>query len=91
MKIYAICHDLKDPGRNYAPLHQAIKGLSGIWWRYLNSTWLVRADMSAGEIREILRDKINPDDNLLVIRVTREYAGWLPEKAWDWLRKYPPE
>ena len=91
MKVYAICYDLKSPGRDYQSLYKAIKGLSGIWWHYLDSTWLVRASMSAGQIRDILRAKIDPNDNLLVIRVTSEYAGWLHKEAGDWLHKYPPE
>lgn len=88
MKIYAICYDLNSPGRDYGQLHAAIKSLGDAWWHYLDSTWLVRTDMSADQIRSRLRDLMDVNDNLLVVGVTDEFAGWLPEKAGVWLRKY---
>lgn len=90
MKVYAICYDLNSPGQDYKPLHDAIKRVGSGWWRYLDSTWLVCTDMSARQISDILRAEMGGNDGLLVIRVTEEYAGWLPQKAWDWLRKYVP-
>ena len=88
MKIYAICYDLKTPGRDYGQLHEAIKALGDGWWHYLDSTWLVRTSMSANQIWEHLRPTIDANDYLLVIGVTREFSGWLPKGAWDWLNEY---
>ena len=31
-----------------------------------------------------------PNDRLLVIKVTGDYQGWLPEEAWKWIRKAIP-
>ena len=88
MKFYAICYDLKSPGKDYGQLHEAIKVLGNAWWHYLDSTWLIRTNMSASQIRDRLRPMIDANDNLLVIEVTGEFSGWLPQKAGDWLRKY---
>lgn len=89
MKIYAICYDLNSPGQDYKPLHDAIKEVGDGWWRYLDSTWLVHTSMSASQIWNTLKGTIDQNDSLLVIRVTNECDGRLPEQeAWDWLNRY---
>lgn len=83
--VYLITYDLNKPGQNYNSLYEAIKKI-GRWWHHLDSNWLVETNNnSASQISDILRKEIDKNDNLLVIRVTRDYAGWLPKKAWDWI------
>lgn len=82
--IYAINYDLKQPGRNYEELHNAIKAL-GAWWHYLDSTWLVDTTLSAKDVWNRLAPHVDENDSVLVIGVTRNYSGWLPPKAWDWI------
>ena len=84
--VYLITYDLNKIGQNYDELYKAIKNL-GSWWHYLDSNWLVETDNSSNNISEILRNEIDNNDNLLVIKVTKDYAGWLPQEAWDWLAK----
>ena len=83
--IYLISYDLNKPGQNYADLYEAIKS-AGVWWHYLDSTWLLDTWLTAAQVSDKLRPCIDDNDNILVIGVTNEYAGWLPQKAWDWLR-----
>ncbi len=85
--VYLISYDLNKPGQNYDDLYEAIKEL-GIWWHYLDSTWLVKADLNATQIRDHLRKTTDDNDHFLVIGVTNEFDGWLPEKAWEWLRQH---
>ena len=82
--IYAINYDLKRPGQNYEQLYEAIKSC-GAWWHYLGSTWLVDATLDAKGVWERLAPHVDKNDRVLVIAVTRDYTGWLPKDAWDWL------
>lgn len=82
--IYAINYDLKRPGQNYAALHEAIKRC-GDWWHVLDSTWLIDTTLSANGIRDRLAPYVDKSDFCLVIGVTRDYQGWLPQQGWDWI------
>jgi len=85
--IYAVNYDLVKPGRDYDGLYESIKSL-GTWWHYLESTWLVETSKSAAQIFAALQPHIDSNDNVLVIAVGSDYAGWLPKKAWDWIRSH---
>ena len=82
--IYAINYDLKKPGRDYKGLHEAIKGC-GAWWHYLGSTWLVDTTLDAKGIWKRLNPHFDKNDRALIIGVTKEYQGWLPKEAWEWI------
>ena len=82
--IYAVNYDLKKPGQNYSVLYEAIKGC-GSWWHYLGSTWLVDTSLSAHGVWERIAPHINKNNSFLIIGVTKDYSGWLPEKAWEWI------
>ncbi len=82
--IYAINYDLRKPGRNYDGLYEAIKGC-GDWWHYLGSTWLVDTQLDASGIFSRIKPQIDANDNVLIIGVTRDHSGWLPQDAWDWI------
>ncbi|WP_413208435.1 hypothetical protein [Rhodospirillum sp. A1_3_36] len=82
--IYAINYDLNQPGQNYEKLHSTIKEL-GAWWHFLGSTWLVDTGLNAEEIWKRLDPHIDQNDNVLVVGITRDYSGWLPPKAWEWI------
>lgn len=84
--IYSISYDLNRPGQKYADLIEAIK-VSGAWWHYLQSTWLVDTNLTAQQLFNRLRPHIDDNDIVLIIGVTRDYSGWLPEKAWNWLKE----
>ena len=83
--IYSINYDLNKPGQDYAKLHEAIKGL-GPWWHYLDSTWLVDTNLNADQIWNRLSQHVDKNDFVLVIGVTRDYSGWLPKDAWEWIK-----
>ncbi len=83
--IYAVNYDLRAPGRDYAGLYQAIKRC-GDWWHYLGSTWLIDSALSANGVWEMLAPHVDANDYVLVIGVTSDCQGWLPEEAWRWIR-----
>lgn len=82
--IYAINYDLKRPGQNYEALYSAIKSC-GAAWHYLGSTWLVDTSLTAQGVWNKLEPHVDKNDFFLVIGVTREYQGWLPQEAWEWI------
>lgn len=87
MNLLLVTYDLKTPGRDYASLHESIKQ-STKWWHYLESTWVIATNETVREVSERLRPKIDSNDRLLIVDMTgREVRGWLPRKAWDWLKE----
>lgn len=82
--IYSINYDLKRPGQNYEALYDAIKSC-GACWHYLGSTWLVDTSLNAQGVWDRLAPRVDANDRVLVVGITREHQGWLPKAAWDWI------
>jgi hypothetical protein len=85
--IYLISYDLKKPGKDYTTLYEKLKsGLS--WWHYLESTWLIHTNDTVEVWSDKIRSVIDENDIFIVIDVTkRPRQGWLPTKAWEWIRE----
>jgi hypothetical protein len=88
MKTYLIGYDLNRPRRedDYPKLIEAIKAL-GTWWHNLDSTWIVKSDKSAVEIRDMLKPHVDSGDELLVAGLSGEGA-WVgfSDKGSSWLK-----
>jgi len=90
MPAFLITYDLNSPGQDYSKLHDAIKAQSSenLWWHYLDSTWIIVSNGTAGSVRDALMATIDTNDKLLVIKVGP--GGWgtanMPEKANQWLK-----
>ena len=86
--ILLVSYDLRQPGGDYSGLIEELKECSA-WWHYLKSTWIVSTDETPDQFAERLRRHLHKRDRLLVIAVEpgASRQGWLPKKAWDWLRK----
>lgn len=82
--IYSINYDLNRPGQNYSDLHDAIKSC-GAWWHYLDFHWLVDTSLTAKGIWEKIAPHVDDNDHFLIVGITRDYSGWLPKKAWEWI------
>ena len=92
MKTFLISYDLNRPrGANaYPNLIEAIKSF-GTWWHHLDSTWIIKSDKAASEIRDALQKHIDNGDELLVA-VLSGVAAWVgfDEKASSWLKENLP-
>jgi hypothetical protein len=75
MKTYLIGYDLNRPrgDDDYTELIEAIKAF-GTWWHNLDSTWVVKSDKSAAEIRNTLKPHVDSGDELLVVLLSGEGA-----------------
>ncbi len=86
--VYAILYKIKKTEKNYTPLYERIKSL-GEWMHYFDDSWLLvpSNNISTSEVYDQIIPFIDgSDDILLIIRVTNDYRGWLPQKAWDWMK-----
>jgi hypothetical protein len=88
MKTYLVGYDLNKPGKDYATLIKTLKESFDNWWHHLDSTWIIKTDLSATEIRNKLQPPIiDSTDELLVVRVTGEWASWgFDEDGVSWLK-----
>lgn len=86
--IYSISYDLRQPGRNYADLYEAIKKIDSNYQHPLESNWFVRTFESANDIYKKLRPYIDDNDFLFVIEINPlNRQGWMLRTFWDWLKE----
>jgi hypothetical protein len=69
-------YDLNRPGQNYPELFAQLRAFPG-WWHCLDSTWLVRATLTAEQLRNQLRPHVDPNDELLVLDVSGDAWAWV--------------
>lgn len=86
MSVYAINYDLKQPGRDYKSLHEAIRSY-GTWCHALDSLWFISTTQSAAQVRDYLALHLDPNDALMVAKQSGE-AAWrgLDAKQSKWLQ-----
>lgn len=87
MSVYCVSYDLNKAGQNYNALYEELKKSPG-WCHPLDSTWLISTRETAQQLSDRLRRHLDNNDTLLVIAVTKEYAGWLPKNTWDWIKQH---
>jgi hypothetical protein len=75
MASVMIGYDLNKPHQDYKDLIDAIKECSSNWWHCLDSTWIIKTEMSPKLIRDRLAQHIDSNDELLVATLTGE-AAW---------------
>jgi len=85
-RAYLITYDYKGSPEKYSALFDEIKRFSG-WWHYIANSWIIITDDNAKEIFRKLKPYVDSDINLLVVEVGKDRQGWLPKKAWDWIKK----
>ena len=86
--IYMISYDLKAPNRNYDDLYAILKTAES-WWHYLESTWLIYTSDGIEAWQMKIKSAIDNNDSFIIVNVTKQPRnGWLPKKAWEWIREY---
>jgi hypothetical protein len=72
-----IGYDIHPPrGESYDALIRAIQSL-GSWWHHLETIWIVQCPHTPGEIRDRLKGNIGIEDQLLVVDISGDVAGWV--------------
>ena len=86
-KVYLVAYDFLGSPDNYSYLFDELEKTRG-WWHYIDAVWLLSTNESANEIYERLKPYLDDDINLFVTEIGNDHQGWLPDKAWKWIRKH---
>ena len=91
MNLYILSYDLKGlAGHDYMALYSAIKANFPEWKHVTENTWLIKTDKTAKEISEAIHDKFSYkplSDSYLIAEVNKNnMEGFIPNKAWDWIK-----
>lgn len=86
MDSILIGYDLNKLGQDYDTLIEKIKSI-GAWWHCLDSTWIVKSNYSCEQIRDFLKQFIDTNDELLVVKLAG-VGAWngFSKECSDWLR-----
>src|SRR5262245_2359961 len=89
MAIILVTYDLKQPGRNYAPVHTYLRQFTHC--KGLESVYVLDTNLPTSTIRDNLRLVVDENDIVFVVRLLRDWhslnyacADWLnaPERNW---------
>jgi hypothetical protein len=84
--IYLVTYDLKAPGKDYSTLYNLLKS-APTWWHYLESTWLIRTNENVASWAQKIQGVVDANDLFLVVDISKKTSqGWLPAKAWEWIK-----
>ena len=87
--VYVVSYDLRKPGQDYKGLFDELEASSS-WWHYLESTWLIETPADANQLYNRLAKHLDQGDSILVIQAGIDRQGWLPKKAWEWIKRELP-
>ena len=90
MTAYLIIYSCRGHANKFKTVDAAIKECAwdDRWMYHLNNTWILKSEMTSDEIGHKLNHLTNDNDDFLVIEITNNYAGWLPQQALDFLSTY---
>lgn len=80
-----ITYDLNKPHKDYPKLFEGIRSY-GSYAHALDSVWLVKTDSTVGQIRDHLKQFIDSNDQLKVVRVSDWATFNLSKEVTDWLK-----
>ncbi|GKW30899.1 CRISPR-associated endonuclease Cas2 [Pectobacterium brasiliense] len=88
MARYIVTYDLVNR-KDYAPLIERIKKYRK-WAHPLESVWIIITSDSSNQVRNTLKEFIDSDDKLLVMKTTRG-ASWsgLSNSVSEWIKNNP--
>jgi hypothetical protein len=73
------------PERHQA-VHEIVQMYADDYVRVMFTQWLVETDLPTTEWLEVVQSVIDFNDNILVTELSDDFAGFLHDDAWDWLR-----
>ena len=83
---YLIDYDLNSPGKDYTGLIEHLKSTYS-WAKICRSSWAVKSNLSAVQIRDDLRRYLDSNDRLFVVEFDDWAAYNLSEQVAQWLKK----
>lgn len=73
MAVVLVTYDLKQPGRDYAPVHAYLKTFPD-WCKGLESVWLLETTTSTSIIRDKLKALVDSNDKVFVVRLQQDWG-----------------
>lgn len=86
---FMVVFDVTDPELEIPDVRRVITGSAEFtnWWNHIPGTYLITTALNAEQVAERLRPSAG-DARFLVIAVDpTQSEGWLPERAWRWIRR----
>lgn len=83
MSVMMVGYDLRKPGRNYQPLYDALNRYTNC--HALESMWFIDTRKSAADVRTELCKHVDPNDQIYVIRLHRDWGACRTENCTTWL------
>jgi hypothetical protein len=85
--ILVVTYELKQSADLYPKLFEILKSKDS-WAHYMSSTWLVATEQSPNDLFKELVSEIFQGDRILITKLVPGYHGWLPTKAWEWIKRH---
>ena len=87
MAAYIVTYDLNKPGQNYKCVAEKLEAYPA-HWKVQQSVWLLRTNQSAKQVRDIVGECLDPNDKLIVAKLSGE-AAWkgYGDKISEWLKE----
>jgi hypothetical protein len=90
MAIFVVGYDLHPKqGETYSELIDACKKAGTTYWHCLDSTWLIKTDKTAVQLRDELWQHMKADDQLLVAKYESPgsaWSGFTTSNCGEWLK-----
>lgn len=85
MSVFLVTYDLRQPGRNYQALYDALEAYPCC--RGLESVWFIKSNSNSSDIRDRLKAYIDSNDRLFVSELETYWASWNVTCA-DWINSH---
>jgi hypothetical protein len=87
MNTLLVSYDLKSPGKDYQKLWDHLKSYNN-YLKPLESFWFIKTSLSAKDARDKIKQFMDANDRIIVIKVTGAEAAWnnLGDTASQWIK-----
>lgn len=88
MAVHWVNYDLNQTGQDYAKLIDYLKSHEG-WAKPLKSSFFVKTSLTAGQLRDAIKNYIDANDDVVVVTVTDAFWATygISSKVNEWLKK----
>lgn len=89
-KPYIISYDLDNPGQRYDEIIKIIteKISTGAWCHYLDSTYLLRSELTPSQMVEKLKPSLDNNDRMFISEIHPDnYGGWMDSEQWSYIKE----
>jgi hypothetical protein len=83
-RVYLITY-IKSQFGDYDGLNATLSAYGNNALNYTGDYWLIKTNETAVQLNNKLKTHLVNGEHFLVIEVTRNYYGWLPNSAWVWM------